>query len=116
MQNIIVGRYSTKKSTDGTPNIGELWQGWIEPEDKSWIAFIDKKGRPLFFLNRDPVTGAILGDDPEERERDLAFKHQQSPRGLYTGVRVNEEESKRPGVDVPEGQVVPPLGIDPRST
>lgn len=59
MQNIIVGRYS-KKEIDGVPGLGNEWQGWIEPEDKSWIAFIDAAGRPVFFLNRDPETGAVL--------------------------------------------------------
>lgn len=50
MQNIIVGRYAHPGA----------WQGWIEPDDRSWIAFIDIAGRPVFFLNRDPVTGAVL--------------------------------------------------------
>lgn len=59
MQNIIVGRYS-KQSTDGAPGLGAEWQGWIEPEDKSWIMFIDSDGKPWVFLNRDPETGAIL--------------------------------------------------------
>lgn len=59
MQNIIVGRYS-KASVDGVPGIGIHWQGWIEPADRSWIAFIDRDGRPTFFLNRDPVTGSVI--------------------------------------------------------
>jgi hypothetical protein len=63
MQNIKVGRYS-KESPE---SVGKDWQGWIEPEDRTWIAFIDVFGRPTFFLNRDPVTGAILGDDPPKR-------------------------------------------------
>ena len=112
MQNIKVGRYS-KEGFDGTPGVGVNWQGWIEPEDRSWIAFIDVYGRPTFFLNRDPVTGAILGDDPEERERDIKFKHSESPRGLYTGVKVTEEESKLPGVVTAPGEIVPPLGVNP---
>lgn len=51
MCNIVVGRYSNPKA------IG--WQGWIEPEDRAWIAFIDLEGRPKFYLNRDPKTGAV---------------------------------------------------------
>lgn len=50
MQNIKVGRYSDPKALG--------WVGWIEPEDLSWIAFIGLNGRPVFFLNRDPRTGA----------------------------------------------------------
>ena len=50
MSNIRVGLYHT-------PN--GKWAGWIEPEDLSWIAFIDLEGKPTFFLNRDPVTGAV---------------------------------------------------------
>lgn len=59
MQDIHVRRYSNPKATG--------WAGWIEPEDRSWIAFIDLAGAPRFFLNRDPATGAVLPDDPAER-------------------------------------------------
>lgn len=51
MSNITVGRYSDPK--------GVGWQGWIEPEDKTWIMFVDLEGRPLVFLDRDPETGAV---------------------------------------------------------
>jgi len=51
MNNIIVGRYANPKAVG--------WAGWIEPEDKSWIAFIDLNGTPTFFLERDAVTGAV---------------------------------------------------------
>lgn len=64
MQNIIVKRYDDPKAVGG-------WAGWIEPEDKSWIAFIDTNGAPKFYLHRDPVTGAVLPDDPVEREKAL---------------------------------------------
>lgn len=52
MQNIIVKRYANPKSVG--------WAGWIEPDDHSWIAFIGLDGIPRFFLDRDPVTGAVL--------------------------------------------------------
>ena len=58
MQNIVVRRYNTE--------LRHLWQGWIEPEDRSWIAFIRNDGIPIFFLNRDPKSGAVLPDDPKE--------------------------------------------------
>ena len=50
MCNITVGRYG--------PPCGQ-WVGWIEPDDKSWIAFITTDGRPEVYLDRDPVTGAV---------------------------------------------------------
>lgn len=62
MTNIKVGRYSPKsKVIDGDIEkpLTDFWQGWLEPEDKSWIMFIDGKGRPTVFLDRDPLTGAI---------------------------------------------------------
>lgn len=55
MQSIRVSRYSNPQQ------IG--WAGYIEPEDKSWIAFIDLNGAPRFYLNRDPETGRVLPDE-----------------------------------------------------
>jgi hypothetical protein len=52
MQNISVKRYSNPQAVG--------WAGWLEPEDRSWIAFIDLEGRPRFFLDRDPVTGGVI--------------------------------------------------------
>lgn len=51
MGNITVGRY------DHPESVG--YQGWLEPEDRSWIAFVGNDGKPVFFLNRDPETGAV---------------------------------------------------------
>ncbi len=53
MGNIKVRRYSD-------PETQKFWQGWIEPEDASWIMFIDAEGKPTVYLNRDPVTGAVI--------------------------------------------------------
>ena len=55
MQNITVHRYSQPQAVG--------YAGWLEPADKSWIAFIDLKGQPTFFLDRDPVSGACLPPD-----------------------------------------------------
>ena len=52
MQNIIVKRYTE-------PSVTQSWQGYIEPDDLSWIMFVDAEGKPTVFLNRDPVTGAV---------------------------------------------------------
>lgn len=52
MKDIRVGRY------DHPAQVG--YQGWIEPDDNSWIMFVAADGTPVVFLNRDPETGAIL--------------------------------------------------------
>lgn len=52
MTNITVGRYQD-------PELRKHWQGWIEPDDLSWIAFINADGQPTVFLDRDPETGAV---------------------------------------------------------
>lgn len=51
MANITVGRY------DNPASVG--YQGWVEPEDQSWIAYIASNGSPVVFLNRAP-DGAVL--------------------------------------------------------
>jgi hypothetical protein len=51
MGNITVGRYANPQSVG--------YAGWLEPDDRSWIAFVDLEGRPVFFLDRDPETGAV---------------------------------------------------------
>jgi hypothetical protein len=53
MGNIKVGRYPDPNAVGG-------WAGWIEDDSRSWIMFIDTEGRPLVFLNRDPVTGGVI--------------------------------------------------------
>lgn len=51
VSNITVGRY------DDPQSVG--YQGWIEPDDKSWIMFVANDGRPVAFLNRAP-DGSVL--------------------------------------------------------
>ncbi len=51
MKTIKVMRYENPKA------IG--WQGYLEPADRSWIAFINLDGAPVFFLNREP-NGAVV--------------------------------------------------------
>jgi hypothetical protein len=51
MGNITVGRYADRA--------GVGYQGWIEPEDRSWIAFVGNDGHPQFYRDRDPETGAV---------------------------------------------------------
>jgi hypothetical protein len=52
LQNIIVGRYGREDGAD--------YAGWIEPEDRSWIVFVKEDHTVEVFLDRDPVTGAVL--------------------------------------------------------
>ena len=52
MQNILVERY--EHNTVG-------YQGWIEPEDRSWIVFVADDGTPVFFPHREE-DGAVIGD------------------------------------------------------
>lgn len=61
MVNITVGRYepSPEPLPEGVHDVCETWQGWIEPDDLSWIMFIAADGSPTVFLDRDPVTGAV---------------------------------------------------------
>ena len=40
-----------------------IWQGWIEPEDKTWILYVKGDGTPVLYSKRDPNTGAILEND-----------------------------------------------------
>lgn len=63
MQNIIVGRYADTyvdpKPVSVDNGVGE-YAGWIEPEDRSWIVFVRADHSVEVFLDRDPVTGAVL--------------------------------------------------------
>lgn len=63
MQNITVGRYTerTPEPADERftgPDAG--YAGWIEPEDRSWILFVRDDHGVEIYLDRDPVTGAVL--------------------------------------------------------
>jgi len=60
MGNITVGRY------DNPADVG--YQGWIEPDDRSWIMFVSNDGSPVAFLprsrdRRSAVTGWPLRDE-----------------------------------------------------
>ena len=44
MQNITVGRYAHPEQVG--------FQGWIEPENRSWIVFVDLKGQPTLYTQR----------------------------------------------------------------
>lgn len=102
MQNIKVTRYVNPKATG--------WAGYIEPDDLSWIAFVGLDGRPVFFLNRDPATGAILGDDPAEHAKDIAGAARVAEAGGgRTGMTMAVEAG--PEWSVGAVAVVGPLGV-----
>ena len=107
MQSIKITRYRDPKAVG--------WAGYLEPEDRSWIAFIGRDGRPVFFLNRDPVTGAVLGDEDPAGDV-VAMREQeavQGARALHTGVALTVEEIEASGGHLEPGQVVQPLGCGP---
>jgi len=97
MPHIHVRRYTDPKATG--------WAGFFEPTDKSWIGFVGLDGRPLIYLHRDPETGAVLPDDPTDREKALeAIRAEQARRvawtepqeGVYFPVLVGEAFQDRP--------------------
>lgn len=68
MPNITVGRYDNPVVIDGVeyPK-GHDYAGWIEPEDKTWIAFVGDDHHVEMYLDRDE-TGGILDRDPGSGE------------------------------------------------
>lgn len=86
------------------------WAGYLEPEDRTWIAFIGLDGTPRFFLSRDPSSGAILSDDPAEHAGDLADL--KSVPGLRTGM-VHDGSSGSTSLAI--GERVFPLGVYARA-
>jgi hypothetical protein len=55
MQNLTVGRYIE-------PAIKTTYQGWIEPEDRSWIIFLDAEGQPVMYWRERGDDGSVIGD------------------------------------------------------
>jgi len=108
MQNVKISRYARPLDCG--------WAGWIEPEDRSWIVFIDLQGMPVFFLSRDPKTGAICPDDPTARERHIAELRgeENHPRsGNHTGEKNDGSADYGPDGKDPHdlGEVIPPIGV-----
>jgi hypothetical protein len=96
------------------------WAGWLEPDDKSWIAFIGLDGVPRFFLSRDPVSGAICPDDESERAAHIAAlaEERKGPRpGGHTG-EPDDGSADWGGQPAPlaVGEPVFPLGVDGRGS
>lgn len=105
MPNIRVSRYPNPKKVG--------WAGWVEPDDRSWVAYIDLEGRPVFFLHRDPETGAVLPDDPEEQPAAIeAIRAEQARRKAWDGPVEGVHYPCIPGERF-AGRAVPPSGRDP---
>lgn len=49
------------------------WQGWIEPAGgvADWIAFVARDGAGLLWTERDPATGAVIGEPVSFERPDL---------------------------------------------
>lgn len=66
MQNIEVYRYPIPSAEtratypEGVSDVSDHWQGYVQPEDLSWILFVAKDGSVKVYLHRDPATGAVL--------------------------------------------------------
>ena len=50
---INVNRYANPSAVDG-------WEGWIEPEDQTWILYFGPGNRSKHYPRRDPATGAVI--------------------------------------------------------
>jgi hypothetical protein len=68
--NIIIGRYprptdeeraETEERSPGCTFPSDTWDSYIEPEDRSWLLFVEKDGTPLFWPHREP-SGAVIGE------------------------------------------------------
>ncbi len=101
MQDISVKRYKHPKRHG--------WAGWMEPQDKSWIVFVGTDGRPIIFLNRDPVSGCILDDDPEQARKDLEHTENLGNIGRPYDGKADWGEAPSP---LEVGETVFPLGED----
>jgi hypothetical protein len=55
MSNLKIGRYAHESVT-------AHHAGWIEPDDGSWIIFLDAAGKPcVYYAEREP-SGAVIGE------------------------------------------------------
>ncbi|MGK3981279.1 hypothetical protein WMF38_57310 [Sorangium sp. So ce118] len=105
MQNIKITRYENPKAHG--------WAGYIEPADATWIAFVGIDGAPRFFLSRDTVSGAILPDDPAERDAWL----QTLRSGTQPGLRIGMVDDGSAGLtSLAPGERVYPLGFSGRGS
>ena len=68
--NITIGRYEVptvderQKMESEHPNVhwpSDTWESYIEPEDRSWILYVERNGGFAFYPEREP-SGAVVGE------------------------------------------------------
>ena len=59
--NICIGRYDPLQHPEVADRAEPTWEGWVEPEDRSWIIFFATDGTPTVWLHRDE-NGGVTGD------------------------------------------------------
>jgi len=57
MPNMKIGRYS-----DVQAETGGQWSGWVEPDDRSWIIWLDATGKPALYWPERDADGGVIGD------------------------------------------------------
>jgi hypothetical protein len=106
--NIHVHRYprpTVEERAAAGPDVSfpaDRWQGWIEDDAQSWIAFIGIDGRPVFWLERDEDGGVL--SPAEAAQHKLFLDHLRCRCDHAFG---NHDQSKDS-----EGYVVAPCLID----
>ena len=72
--NITIGRYVHGDVPVGGPvdqfghrltearDVADTWECWVEDEARTWIMFIPRDGEPTVWLDRDPESGAVVGE------------------------------------------------------
>lgn len=55
MANIKIGRYAH-------PSISDEWSGWGEPEDRSWIIWLNADGKPALYYPERDSGGGVIGE------------------------------------------------------
>jgi hypothetical protein len=67
MANITIGRFPVPtdseraETPEGVNWVSDTWESWIEPEDRSWILYVDRDGSPTFYVERDE-RGGVVGE------------------------------------------------------
>ena len=54
VSNLKIGRYDH-------PSVTDEYAGWIEPDDKSWIIWLDAHGKPAVYYKERNDDGSVAG-------------------------------------------------------
>lgn len=55
MGNVKIGRYEHE-------SVSKEFSGWIEPEDKSWIIWLNADGKPTVYYPERDEDGGVIGE------------------------------------------------------